>query len=258
MALEQAEPDFNLIKPGSIRGQPQNVEVQAQIAHAVLLLKPAFELLGSVGGAVIKDENDGVHLSMKSLRKNDLLDKTLEIEKPLALAAGSIDLAIGDGKSGEQMTCTATMVAHFVESRFVWTSRTRRLLPLARLDGGFFIQAHEPDAALQERLRLKIGVENGAGALQEGLWVMDMLPGMVAPGAKAFGFEPATYRTRGEMWQARIVRNLSRQGASTPTGERDRLLTGQATGNRRDLRADLRGKNASVLHCAARRKANGF
>lgn len=198
--LEQAEPDFDLIEPGGIRGKPQDLEMQAKIADAFQLLEPAFELLGSMSRAVIKDEKDRVNLSAQGLRKNGLLDKALEIDKAFARAAASVDHAIRDGKPGKQVSRPATMVTGFVKRWFAWTSGARWLLPFTGLDGRFFIQAQQSGAAWQKRLRLKVGVENGARALQEGLWMMDMLPGMVAPRAEAFRFEPATYRTRGELW----------------------------------------------------------
>lgn len=81
---------------------------------------------------------------------------------------------------------------------------------------------------------------------------------MIAPGAKAFRFEPATDRAGRDGRQARILGHAPGQLRSAPAGERHLVLLGQATGDGRDLRAHLRGKNASVPHYGARQPANGF
>jgi hypothetical protein len=57
--------------------------------------------------------------------------------------------------------------------------------------------------------------------------------------------------------QRRILADASRQLGSAPARQGNLALLGQATGNGRDLRTHLRGKNASAPHCAARQQVNG-
>lgn len=258
LPLEEAKPDLDLIEPGSIGRQPQHLKMQTKIAHATQLLEPAFELPGGMRRPIIENEDDRLNVTVQGFSKDDLLHNALEIDKALALAASTVDPAISDGKPGKQVPRATTMIACLVENRFVRIGGTRGLFPLTRLNGGFFIQTHQPRAVLRESACLKVSVENRTGALQEGFWMMDVLPRVIAPGTKAFRFEPATHRTRRETRQARIVSNLSRQGTATPAGERDGLLPRQATSEGSDLRADLRGKNASVLHSEEHQLANAF
>ena len=125
-----------------------DLEMQSEIADAFLLAKPAFQLFGRVGGSIVQNEDDRVNLASKCFRNDDLLDKGLKIDKTLALMAGSVDLAIGDGESGKQVACATTMVARFVQSRFASLCRSGRLLALTRLNGGFFIDTDEPGTVL--------------------------------------------------------------------------------------------------------------
>lgn len=50
LALQQAEPDFELIEPGGVSRQPEHLEVQLPVTGLFLLLQPAFELLRGMGG----------------------------------------------------------------------------------------------------------------------------------------------------------------------------------------------------------------
>jgi len=169
--------------------------VQLPGTSLFLLTQPAFQLFRSVGGAIIEDEGDGLHLAPQSFGNDLLLDKGLEIDKTFASATGTVDLAIGDGEAGKQMACTATMVAGFMQHRLARTCWARRLFALTRLNGGFLIDTQQPVAFLEEGPRLSIGFEHRASSVQESDGIMDMLPGVIAPGTKAFGSEPATDRT---------------------------------------------------------------
>jgi hypothetical protein len=83
-----------------------------------------------------------------------------------------------------------------------------------------------------------------------------MLLGVIAPGTQVFSFEPATDRAGRDGRQAGILGNVARQFGSTPARERHLALSGQATSDGRDLRAHLRGGNASAPHCEARQPVN--
>ena len=256
-ALQETEPDFDLIQPGRIGRQPLHLEVQSPVTRAFLLLEPAFELLRRVGGAIVQDEGHRVDPPPKGFGNDHLLEKGLEIDKALALAAGSVDLAIGDGQSSKQMACTTTMITCFMEQRLAWACWARRLFSLACLNGGFLIQTDQPRACLQEDERLSIGLQHGARPLQEGDRIMDVLPGMRAPGTKTFRFEPATHRTGRDVRKRRVLGHAAGQFGSTPPREGHLALLGQATGDGRHLCAHLRGKNAAAPHCGARQQVNG-
>src|SRR5229473_8708607 len=98
----------NLIEPGGIRRQPMDLEMESEIADAFLLAEPAFQLFGRVGGAIVQNEDDRVNLASQCFRNDDLLHKSLEIDKTLALSTNSVDLTIGDGESSKQVACAAT------------------------------------------------------------------------------------------------------------------------------------------------------
>ncbi len=222
-----------------------------------LRTQPAFQLFGCMRGAMVQDEGHRVYLAAKGFGNDDLLQKSLEIDQALALSASAVELSIGDGESGKQVAGAAPMRACLVQHRLVRACWARRLLTLTRLDGGFLIEAKQPGACSQERLRLGIGLEDRASPLQEGLGVMNVLPGVIAPGAKPFRFEPAAHAAGREVRQRRILADASRQLGSAPARQRNLALLGQATGDGRDLRTHLRGKNASAPHCAARQQVNG-
>src|ERR1700674_4566183 len=113
-ALEEAEPDFDLIEPGRIGRQPMDLEVQPSITWVFLLQEPGFELFGSVSCSIIENEDHSMYLTAQRFGDNLLLHEGLEIDKALALTRGSVDLAISDGESSKQMSGAATMIAGFM------------------------------------------------------------------------------------------------------------------------------------------------
>src|SRR5258708_36791274 len=100
-ALEEAEPDFDLIQPGRIGRQPMDLEVQLLFTDAFLFAEPAFELFGGVRGPIIEYEDHGMHLTTKRFGNDLLLHKSFEIDKAFALPTCSVDLAIGDREAGK-------------------------------------------------------------------------------------------------------------------------------------------------------------
>ena len=258
LPLKNAEPNFDLIEPGSVGRQPEDLKVEVPVTNCFLLAQPAFELFGRVGRAVVQKKEDRLDLAPQGFGNDLLLDKGLEIDKAFALPTQAVDLAIGDGEASKQLACAAPLIARFVQYRLAWASRARRLLALAGLDRSFLVEAEQPGSCLQECACLGIGIQHGARPLQEGDRIMDMLPGMVAPGTQAFGFEPAAHRAGRDARQAGILRHSSRQFSAAPARERHLVLLGQTTGDGRHLRAHLRGKNASAPRCAGHRPANGF
>ena len=87
---------------------------------------------------------------------------------------------------------------------------------------------------------------------------MDVLPTVRAPGAQTLGFEPAPNRSRRGRRPLLPGHNCAGDVSPAPARQRHPALTGQATGGRRHLRTDFRGKNASALHCAGHRSTDGW
>src|SRR5258708_40217626 len=107
----------DLIKPGSVGRQPMHLEVQSSFTGLFLLIKPPFKLFGSVRGSVIEDEGNRLHLTTQGFGNDVLLHKGLEIDKAFALAAGSVNLAISNGKPSKQMAYAATLIPRFMQHR---------------------------------------------------------------------------------------------------------------------------------------------
>src|SRR5205807_7949469 len=135
-----------------------------------------------------------------------------------------------------------TVRACFTEHGLAWTRWTRRLLTLASLDRGFLVEADQPGACSQETLRLGIGLEYRASPLEEDVGIMNVLPGVIAPRTKAFGFEPATHRAGRNARKAGVLGNVASYLGSTPAREGHVALSGQATGDGGDLSTHLRRK----------------
>jgi hypothetical protein len=71
---------------------------------------------------------------------------------------------------------------------------------------------------------------------------MNMLPGVIAPGAKTFGLQPAIHGTGRDVSKSRVSGHASSQFSPAPTRERNLFMLGQATRDGGDLHAHLRGK----------------
>ena len=170
-----------------------NVEAEPSVTGVFLLLEPGLKLFGRVRGSMIQNEDQRLDLTTQGFGNDLLCDKSLEIGKACAASAGSIDLAISDGKPSKQMAGATTMLTRFMQGRLARTSRARRPLAFTSLDGGFLIQADQPGACLQKCSGLSIGFQHGTRALEEGDWIMDGLPAVIAPGAQTVGFEPTAH-----------------------------------------------------------------
>src|SRR5579859_4510361 len=133
-------------------------------------------------GSIVQNQGYCLHLPTQRFGNDLLLHKRLEIDKAFALPRDPVDLAVGNGEPGKQMASATTMIACFMQERLVWACWTRRLLALTSLNGGFLIETDQPGACWQERSRLGISLEYGAGSFEEGDRLMDVLPSVVAPG----------------------------------------------------------------------------
>ncbi len=138
LALQNAEPNFDLIEPGRVGRQPVDLEVQTEATDACLRLEPVFQLFGCVGGAIVQNEDHVLDAALECFRKDHLLHKGLEIDKTFVLSARAVDLAIGNGEASKQVARAATVIARFVQERLAILCWARRLLAFAGLNGGFF------------------------------------------------------------------------------------------------------------------------
>jgi hypothetical protein len=68
------------------------------------------------------------------------------------------------------------------------------LLQLAGLDRGFLIGANHPDTLSQQVFGPIVQLQDRARPLQESLQVVNVLPGMQAPGLQLIGGKPALQR----------------------------------------------------------------
>src|SRR5258706_15220111 len=83
---------------------------------------------------------------------------------------------------------------------------------------------------------------------------MDVLPGMIAPGANAVSFEPATHRAGRDGWKRWVLGQVLGHFGSTPAGHRRSCGTRQATSGggdlgthrRREKRLGAPGRGASA------------
>ncbi len=149
-ALQDAEPNFDLIEPGGVGRQPADLEVEWRLERGLELLQPAFQLFRGMSRAVVQDESDRGHFAAHGFGHNDLLDKGLEIDKALAGAASPVDAAIGHTQACKQVAGTSPMVARCVQLGFASQGRTWLLFTLTGLDRRFFVEGQEPGSFSQQ------------------------------------------------------------------------------------------------------------
>ena len=70
-ALEQTEPNFDLIEPRGIGRKPIELHRQFSIQRRRSFLDPAGELLGCMSRPIIQDERHGLHLATLCFYKQD-------------------------------------------------------------------------------------------------------------------------------------------------------------------------------------------
>ncbi len=122
----------------------------------------------------------------------------------------------------------------------------------------FLITANQPDPFPQQHSRSLIEAQHGARPLQKLLWVLDMLPSVIAPRSDALRFEPAANAAGRDPRQLGRTRHMTSQFASAPPSQRNPLALRHAASHSGRLRPYFRGKNASALQNGARRLENGW
>jgi len=122
----------------------------------------------------------------------------------------------------------------------------------------FLITADQPDPFPQQHSRSLIEAQHGACPLQKLVWVLDMLPRVIAPRSDALRFEPAANGAGRDPRQLGRTRHMTSQFASAPPSQRHLLALRHAASHGGRLRPYFRGKNASALQNGARRRENGW
>lgn len=56
-ALQNTEPEFDLVQPGTIDWQPVDFDGQWPLVQAHLFLQPSLQLFRCMGGAIVQDQN---------------------------------------------------------------------------------------------------------------------------------------------------------------------------------------------------------
>lgn len=257
LALQHAEPDFELIQPGSTRRQPMCLERHSPLLLKRLLLQPALHLLGRVRRAVIQHQRDPLDTAPPRLGHQHLLEKGLKAYKPFPARTLPNHLPISDAQARQQVQRPASAVAWRLAERAAALGRSWGLFGLAGLDRGFLVHTDDPDTRLQQGLRRRIQLQDGPRSFQKAMRVLDMLPHPIAPGTNPFSAQPAAYGAGRDGGQARCGRYPPSQFRPTPARERHGLLAWQATGDGSHLGAHLRGKNGGARLSAGHRQECG-
>jgi hypothetical protein len=108
LALQYTEPDFFLREPAGVLGQPVDLEAQPPLLLDGLFAQPALQLFGRVGRAIIRYQRNRVDPTTLRRRYQDLVYKTLELDKAFAALRLSTDLTIGKTQRCDQVA-RATM-----------------------------------------------------------------------------------------------------------------------------------------------------
>lgn len=181
-ALQQTEPNFDLIEPRGIGRQPIELHRQFYIQRRRSFLDPARELLGCMSRSIIQDERHGLYPTAWCYYQQDGLYKAAEVDKAFARVALPIDETISDAQRCHQVQCASPDVTRGLIHRMLVDGWTRSLFGLTSLKRGFLIGTDDPDALLKQSSGLFIQLEHRAGALQKDLRILDVLPGMEPEG----------------------------------------------------------------------------
>ncbi len=65
-ALQHTQLDFHLIEPGGIRRQPVHLEGHPPVLRLCGRSQPRLQPFGGVGGAIVQNQPDGLHLPLAS------------------------------------------------------------------------------------------------------------------------------------------------------------------------------------------------
>ena len=128
LALQDREPDFHLVEPGS----PRRREMKPYVG---MTLEPAV-VFGLVGVEVVEDDMDGAVL----MSGDDVVHEIKEFDAPPTRLMGGDHLAGGHLEGGEQRRgAVALVIMAMTAQRSAGRHFQIALCPLQRLDRGLFI-----------------------------------------------------------------------------------------------------------------------
>src|SRR3990172_285070 len=94
LALQDAEPDFDLIQPGSVFGQPKQLDLERPVVQGLLLGQPSLQLLGGMGRSVVQDQANHPYPAPHGFRDQHLQQESLEIDEAAPLTTAAAGLAV--------------------------------------------------------------------------------------------------------------------------------------------------------------------
>lgn len=110
-ALQNAEPDLDLIEPRSVRGHRENLNAQFPTIDLALLLQPVFQWLGRMGSTVVLDQGHGVHAASQNFGHDHLQQESLEINNSFPLATHPIHQSINHAQGSKEMQSSVALIA---------------------------------------------------------------------------------------------------------------------------------------------------
>src|SRR6266699_63585 len=183
-ALQETEPDLQLIEPRSVDRQPIELHPQFPLRRRRQLLHPTGQLFGRMGRPIIQHQCHRLHLAALGFCNDNRLEKGTEVDKAFARMALAIDQPISHTPGGHQVQCAMASVTWGLIDWMLGHGWTRSLLGLTSLNRGFLIGTDHPDPLLQQSTSVFVQVEDRTGPLQEG---MSRVPGCVARSGTARG-----------------------------------------------------------------------
>jgi hypothetical protein len=77
-------PNFKLIQPGSVLGQPKQLNLERLLVPGLLFGQPSLQLLGGMRRSIVQDQTNHPHPTAHGFWKQDFQDERLEIDKAAA------------------------------------------------------------------------------------------------------------------------------------------------------------------------------
>src|SRR5579885_2840524 len=243
LALQDTQPNLQLIQPRGVGWQPTDFDGDGLCSAGGFGCQPGLQPLGRMGGPVIQNQSQGLDVACSGSRQNDLLQEGLKIHKALATGALAEDLSIGYTQPSKQMERSLPLVAWGLPHRVPSTGRLWWAFGGAGLDRGLLLQADQPGACFQQGLSLGVALQDRTRSHQKLHRVVDVLPGMIAPGPQPLCCQPPPNGAGGDSRDCVGLLQALGDLSAAPPGQRHALSLGQATGYRRRLSADGWGKN---------------
>ena len=244
-ALQDTEPNFDLIQPRRILGQPIDLDRERPSMLLRLVLQPRPQPFRGVSRAIIQNQDHSMNATLYRRWHNDFGDEGLKIDEAFMRATLAVDLSISYTQSGEQLDSTAASITWRDLHWLAGAGRAWSLLPLSSLNRGLFIQANQPTTLRHQFLRPSVKLQYRSRPDQKGRRIQNVLPGMIPPRLDLFGRQPTPHRASRDAADLPQRNQLPSKLRITPT--RQRLTSGlwAAASQSRRVRSRLGGKNGA-------------